>query len=244
MFVGRSSARGAGEVIEEARADERPEGGLAQPDRAFDEVDGGNSVLAVRADVVADHERAVGPPHEHRPLEGQLIDDGSHVIGPELAVRVVLRLERRLGHPVAAQIVGHEPKLVGQLALVLLGPAEVVLRPAVNEQDRRPVRPPPLADVQLQAAAAPHRVGLHPPSRLRLGDGCLLRDVCHRLPPFGRRRSWPRRAGSASGEEAYLSPPAYVSSERRCSYAHPRAGVCAQYWLAWMLARATCSSGA
>ena len=84
----------------------------------------------------------------------------------------------------AAQIVGHEPELVGQRALVLLGPAEMVLRPAVNEQDRRPVRPAPLAHVQPQAAAAPHRVNLHPSASV---DG--LCDCCHLSPPrlVGRR---------------------------------------------------------
>ena len=70
---------------------------------------------------------------------------------------------RRLGHAVAAQVEGHQPELVPERAFVLLLPAEVVLRPAVDEQDRRAVRLPPLAHVQLQAAAARHRVDLHPP---------------------------------------------------------------------------------
>ena len=83
-----------------------------------------------------------------------------------VAVGVVLGLERRLGHAVTAEVVGDEPELVGERALVLLRPAEVVLRPAVDEQDRRPVRLAPLAHVQPQAAAAPHLVNLHPPGPL------------------------------------------------------------------------------
>ena len=93
-------------MVEEARADERAEGGLAELDRALDEVDRGDPVLAVGAHVVADDERAVRPADEHRPVEVQLLDDRRHVVGPEPAVGVVLGLERRLGHAVTAQIVG------------------------------------------------------------------------------------------------------------------------------------------
>ena len=121
--------------------------------------------------------RAVRPADEHRPVEAQLVDDRRQVVGPEPAVGVVLRLERRLGHAVAAEVVGDEPELVGERALVLLHPAEVVLRPAVNEQDRRPVRLAPLAHVQPQAAAASHRVRLHPTGQLLLRPG--LCDRCH-----------------------------------------------------------------
>jgi len=58
-----------------------------------------------------------------------LLDDRRDVIGPELAVGVVPGLGRGLGHAVAAEIVGDEPELVGELAFVLPSPAEVVLRP-------------------------------------------------------------------------------------------------------------------
>ena len=127
---------------------QRAERGLAELDGALDEVDRRDPLLAVRADVVADDECAVGPADQHRPVEAQLVDDRRHVVGPEPAVGVVLGLERRLGHAVAAQVVGDEPELVRERALVLLVPAEMVLRPAVDEQDRRAVRVAPLADVQ------------------------------------------------------------------------------------------------
>jgi hypothetical protein len=174
MLDGRSSAV-ACEVIDEARSDQRPERRLPQLDGTFDEVDRRDSILSVRAHVVADHEGAVRPADEHRPVETQLVDDRRHVVGPELAVRVVLGLERRLGHAVAAEVIGHEPELVGECALVLLRPAEMVLRPAVDEQDGRAVWLAPLAHMQLQAAAALHRVHLH-----------TLCNRCHLRPPGAR----------------------------------------------------------
>ena len=149
MLVGRSSVVAPDEMVEKTGADQRAEGFLAQLDRALDEVDRSDSILAVRSHVVADGEAAVGPPDEHRPVEAQLVDDRRQVVGPELGVGVVLGLERLLGHAVAAEVEGDEPELVGERALVLLGPAEVVLRPAVDEQDRRPVRLAPFAHVQL-----------------------------------------------------------------------------------------------
>ena len=57
-----------------------------------------------------------------------------------------------------AQITGDQPEPVGQRAPILLRPAQVVLRPAVEEQDRRRIRVPPLTHVQLQPAAAQHGV--------------------------------------------------------------------------------------
>src|SRR6266487_1161626 len=75
------------------------------------------------------------------------------------------------------QVIGHQPELVTKRAFILLVPAEMVLRPAVDEQDRRPVRLAPLAYVQLQAATALHRVSLHRPCRLPL---CYRR---HLSPP-------------------------------------------------------------
>ena len=73
MLVGRSSDRRVDEVVEKARADQRAEGSLAEPGGALDEIDRGNFVLAVRADVVADDEGAVRPADEHRAIKTQLI---------------------------------------------------------------------------------------------------------------------------------------------------------------------------
>jgi hypothetical protein len=193
-------------VVEEARSDQGAERRPAEGDHRTGEVDGGDAVLAVGAQVVADDKAAVGPADQHRPVQAQLVDDRGHVVGPQPGVGVVLGFQGRLRHPVAAEVVGHQPELLGQRALVLLGPAEMVLGQAVDEQDRRPVRPAPLADVQPQATAAPNRV-----------DRSGLRDRCHLAPPRVRRIDWivavegagPHRSGAA-----YPSPPADVSSCR------------------------------
>ena len=81
------------------------------------------------------------------PLEAEHYTDGALWADDVAAIIDQLRLERRLGHAVPAQVVGHEPELVGERALVLLGPAEMILRPPVDEQDRRTVCIPPLAHV-------------------------------------------------------------------------------------------------
>lgn len=135
-------------MVEEAGADQGAEGRLSQFDCALHEVDRGDPSLAVCADVVADDETPVGPADQYGPVEVQLGDDGRYVVAPETVLGVVLRLQRRLGHAVTAQVVGDESKLVGECAVVLLGPAEVVLRPAVDEQDRCSVGVAPLAHVQ------------------------------------------------------------------------------------------------
>src|SRR6266545_597897 len=82
----------------------------------------------------------------------------------------MLGLERRLRHAVATEVVRDKPELFGERAFVLLRPTEVVLRPTVDEQNRRPIRYAPLAHVQPQTAAAAHGVSLHPP-------GVLLRSL-------------------------------------------------------------------
>ena len=205
MLVGRSSTVASAKWSRKPGPMKRAEGGLTELRDALDEVDRGDSLLAVGAHVVADDEGAVRPADEHRPVEAQLVDDRREVVGPERVVRVVLGLERRLGHAVAAQVVGDKPELVGQRALVLLGPAQMVLRPAVDEQDRRPVGLAPLTNVQPQAATAPDRVGL---PRTRQPFRHALRHCRHRSPPRGRRldRSSPARSGSTSGGGPYLCP--------------------------------------
>ena len=81
--VGREVLGGrVGEVVEEPGPDQGAERGLAELDGACDEVDRGDSVLPVGADVIADDERAVGPADQHRPLEAQLVDDRGQVVGP------------------------------------------------------------------------------------------------------------------------------------------------------------------
>ena len=194
MLVGRSSAVASAKWSRKPGPISVPKAVSPELDRALDEVDRGDSILAVRTHVVADDEGAVGPADEHRPVETELVDYRRDVVGPEPVVGVVLRLQRRLGHAVAAEVVRDEPELVGKRALVLLGPAEVVLRPAVDEEDRRPVRVAPLAHVQPQAAASLDRVDPRSLLRLRQSPSSLASS-----------RSWDRRdrgAGAAAAHRA------------------------------------------
>jgi hypothetical protein len=75
-------------------------------------------------------------------------------------------VERSLGHAVTTEVIGNESKFVGERTFVLFLPAEMVLRSAMDEQDRWSVRLAPLAHVQPEAAAAPRRVHLHLPGPL------------------------------------------------------------------------------
>ena len=81
----RSGAAGA-RVLEQAGADVI-EAGRAQHGGA-DEVDRGDPALAVGAQVVGDHEAAVGPRDQDRALEPELLDHRGEVVGPELRVDV------------------------------------------------------------------------------------------------------------------------------------------------------------
>ncbi|MGE0829499.1 MAG: hypothetical protein AB7O04_09125, partial [Hyphomonadaceae bacterium] len=58
--------------------------------------------------------------------------------------------------PVPAKVYGDKAKIVGERAFELRAPAQMMLRPAMEEQDWRRVRFAPLAHMQLQAAAARH----------------------------------------------------------------------------------------
>src|SRR5512147_3145189 len=61
----------------------------------------------------------------------------------------------------AAKIEGDETEFVAERAVILLFPAEMVLRPAVDEQDGRSIGFAPFPHMQLQPAAADNPMGLH-----------------------------------------------------------------------------------
>src|SRR5689334_19506364 len=61
----------------------------------------------------------------------------------------------------AAKIEGDESEFVAERAVILLFPAEMVLRPAMDEQDGRSVGFAPFPHMQLQPAAADNPMGLH-----------------------------------------------------------------------------------
>ena len=206
MFVGRSSDVASAKWSRKPGPSSVPNAAspslVAPPTKSMRR----NSILAVRAHVVADDERAVRPADEHGPLEPAVDRGWPRCRRPRGGVGVVLRLERRLGHAVTAKVVRDEPELVRERALELLVPAEMALRQTMDEHDRRSVRLAPLAHVQQQAAASAHGVSLHPSGRR------LVFNRGHHAPPHARRidtivAAW---SGSASGGAPYLSPPGDV----------------------------------
>jgi hypothetical protein len=67
-----------------------------------------------------------------------------HLVAPGLGIPVPRGIERLVGITVAAQIVSHNPKFFGKVAIDLAHPRQIALREAVNEQDFRAGRVTPL----------------------------------------------------------------------------------------------------
>src|SRR5689334_6496688 len=81
-----------------------------------------------------------------------------------------------------AQVHRHEPEFARKRALNLFRPAKMVLRPAVDEQDRWRIHRPEVAHVELQPAAAFDAMRPH-----RLSPTLALTLICG-------SRHWPCRA--------------------------------------------------
>jgi hypothetical protein len=62
---------------------------------------------------------------------------------------------------VAAKIEGDEAERVRKLALVLLAPAKMILRPPMDEEDGWSIGFAPFAHMQLYATSTDHRMNLH-----------------------------------------------------------------------------------
>ena len=115
MLVGRSSVVAPTKWSRKPGPISVPKAVSSELDDAFDEVDGGDAVLAVGAEVVADHEGAVGPADEDGPVEVRAASMmAATSSAQQRAVGVVLGGERRLGHAVTAEVEGDEPELVGE----------------------------------------------------------------------------------------------------------------------------------
>ena len=123
MFqVGHTGVR---RVIEEAWADVVEL--WRQHQRCPDEVDAGDRLVAMGAEVVAHDESAVGRGDEHRAIQSGVLDDRRQVIRPQLAIRVTVGVERFLGHPVTAVVEGDNVKPLGERAAGLARPAQLAL---------------------------------------------------------------------------------------------------------------------
>ena len=68
-------------------------------------------------------------------MEPESGDHGLHIPGPEFALGIVLARRGFFRHAMAAVIEAHQPELVGQGTLKLLGPGEVTLTEAMDQQN-------------------------------------------------------------------------------------------------------------
>src|SRR5205823_4745880 len=114
--------------------------------------------LAVRADVVSDDEASVGPGDQDRAVKPGLLDDRRDVVRPASLVEIVLGRQRPLGHPVAAVVERHDAERLGERALDLTLPAQLALRPTVDEKQGWSVRVAPLPYVEVQSTTASNLV--------------------------------------------------------------------------------------
>ena len=110
-------------VLKEAWTDEWAEGLLARDNRRSDEVYACDLVLSVLVHIVQDNVAALRPANQDRLLKRHLINDGSNVIGPFVAIHVLVGLQRSTRHAVPAQIEGDDPVPFLCQFLTLLRPA-------------------------------------------------------------------------------------------------------------------------
>ena len=143
MFARRSGRARVRRVLEHA-GPEVVECRRPQQHGGTDEIDAGDGGIAVGADVVGDDEAAVRPGDDHRTLEASLVDDRGEVVCPQPLVGVAAGIERLLGHAVPAVVERDHSEARGERTADLGAPAQVALRPAVDEQDRRARRDSPI----------------------------------------------------------------------------------------------------
>src|SRR5215218_4477078 len=106
----------------------------------------------------------------------------------------MLGLKRLVRHAVAADVDRHQAELICQVAVELVRPTEMVLRPTVNKEYSRSLRIAPFPCVELETAASFNRVSLHL-TRLKEaavsssthGKGAILKDRLYSLFTVGRR---------------------------------------------------------
>ena len=105
-----------------------------------DHDDAADTGLPVVAQVITNHQRAVGPAHKDRRILVITAYDRLQVIGVQFTVQVVFVARRALRVTVPAQVKGDQVKFLSQFTAELLNPYRVSLRPAVDKQDSRRFR--------------------------------------------------------------------------------------------------------
>src|SRR5215207_242103 len=73
----------------------------------------------------------------------------------------MLGLKRLVRHAVASNVDRHQAELICQVAVELVGPTEMILRPTVNKEDSRSLRIAPFPYVELETAASFNCMSLH-----------------------------------------------------------------------------------
>ena len=99
------------------------------------EVDARDGGVAISQQVVADDAPGIRPAYEHRPRQMQVLHDAIHFVRPALILAVGSYVERFARVAVAAQVIGDEAEVFGEMAFVLLAPRQMALRDAVNENN-------------------------------------------------------------------------------------------------------------
>jgi len=88
--------------------------------RRADQVDTTDPGVSVGAEVVRDDVPAVRPGNEDGPLEPCLVDNRSHVIGPQLPIGIVFRPGGLFRQAVPAKVERDDAERTGQIAAHLV----------------------------------------------------------------------------------------------------------------------------
>src|SRR5205823_5824523 len=77
--------------------------------------------------IIRDHATGIGPADQHRAFEPGGVDHRLHLVTPGLGIPVMRGIQRLVGIAVPAQIVGHDAKLLGEVAVDLAHPRQMTL---------------------------------------------------------------------------------------------------------------------
>ena len=160
-------------------------------DAGIDEVDARELARAMGGDIVGNHAAGVGPADQHRAFQARGVHHRLDFVAPGLGIPVAGGIERLVGIAVAAQIVGHDAKFPGEIAVDLAHPRQVALGETVDEQDFRTGRVAPFLRRNGQAIRRLHADRLV----LRLLPKARLRDR--------NKKCSDRQSGEATARQGY-----------------------------------------
>src|SRR6516162_6004116 len=117
-FSGKIVLTSARRVFQEARAHKRTKRLRANNDRGIHKIDSGNLFLTFSTHVIG---------NDIALLKSKLVNDGCYVIGPFVAIGILIGLGRRIRHSVAAKIESNDTGVVCQRTSVLFRPTQMAL---------------------------------------------------------------------------------------------------------------------